>query len=114
MPGNILGHNSLQGFLFGTLWLFVEKQRLGTVLAEQEYDFEGQARAPDISFFGPEKQPLADRRKRVQRFVPDLAIEIVSPNDGFNAISRKRELYRRCGVPEVWIICQETQEVYIY
>jgi Uma2 family endonuclease len=114
MPGNTLKHNSLQGFLFGTLWLLVGKQRLGTVLAEQEYDFGGNAHAPDVSFFGVYKQAFVDQDRRVQRFVPDLAIEIVSQNDTFNSLVRKKDRYRQCGTREVWIISQDSQEVYVY
>ncbi|HYP14876.1 MAG TPA: hypothetical protein VEQ63_13190 [Bryobacteraceae bacterium] len=34
---------------------------------------------------------------RVQPFVPDLAIEIVSPNDEMKALWRKKDRYRACG-----------------
>jgi hypothetical protein len=56
---------------------------LGEVVSEQEYDFGGNAHGPDVSFFGPDKEKLCEERRRVQRFVPDLAIEIVSENDTF-------------------------------
>ena len=49
------------------------------VIAEQEYDFFGNAHGPDVSFFSKEKRAFLDMYKRVQRFVPDLAIEIASP-----------------------------------
>ena len=51
---------------------------LGRVIAEQEFAFEENAHGPDVSFFGPERAKLYEGRLRVQRFVPDLAIEIVS------------------------------------
>jgi hypothetical protein len=41
---------------------------------------------PDVSFFSPAKAELADVGLRVQRFVPDLAIEIVSKRDRLDAL----------------------------
>jgi Uma2 family endonuclease len=84
------------------------------LLTEQEYDFDGNAHGPDVSFFGPAKQPLLDLGKRVQRFVPDLAIEIASASDTFSALLRKKERYRRCGTDEVWILAPETREMLLY
>src|SRR5215475_4655616 len=81
VSGNNLEHNDIRGLLIEVSRPFVRKQRLGKILGEQEYDFDGNVHAPDVSFFGADKLPLVDRKKRVQRFVPDLAVEIVSPND---------------------------------
>ena len=71
------------------------------LVSEQEYDFAGNAHAPDLSYFGPSKKALAEGTRRVQRFVPDLAIEIISQNDTAQALLRKKERYRTCGVLEV-------------
>jgi Uma2 family endonuclease len=114
MSGNTLRHNDLRDFLIELLRPLVRGHGLGTVLAEQEYDFDGNAHGPDVSFFGTAKQPLADPRKRVQRFVPDLAIEIISQSDTFESLWRKKDRYRRCGTREVWIISLETEEVFVY
>jgi len=40
---------------------------------------------------------LIDNDRRVQRFVPDLAIEIVSRNDKFDYVMEKAGRYRKCG-----------------
>jgi Uma2 family endonuclease len=114
VSGNNLEHNSIQLWLAAGLLRAATERRLGTVVTEQEYNFDGNAHGPDISFFGLEKQPLVERSKRVQPFVPDLAIEIVSTNDAFNSLLRKKERYRRCGTREVWIVAPETCEVYVY
>jgi Uma2 family endonuclease len=114
MSGNTLRHNAIRDLLIFLLLPFVTERRLGTVVGEQEYDFDGNAHGPDVTFFGPAKQPLADLDKRVQRFVPDLAIEVVSPNDTFVSLLRKKERYRRCGTAEVWIVSPETREILVY
>ena len=111
---NTLEQNLIRDLLVVLLRPLVREHRLGTVIGEQEYDFDGNAHGPDVSFFGPAKQPLLDPDKRVQRFVPDLAIEIVSPNDTFASLLRKKERYRRCGTVEVWIVSSETREILVY
>jgi len=84
------------------------------VIGEEEYEFDGNAHGPDVSFFGPAKQPLLDLEKRVQRFVPDFAVEVVSANDPFRTLVGKKDRYRRCGTAEVWIVSPDSREVYIY
>jgi len=114
VSGNNPEHNEIRDLLIELSRPVVRKQGLGKVLAEQEYDFDGNADAPDVSFFGPAKLPLLERKKRVQRFVPDLAIEIASPSDLFEDLLRKKERYRRCGVREVWILSPESREVFVF
>jgi Uma2 family endonuclease len=114
MSGNTAYNNSIQALLIALLYPIVREGRLGTLLPEQEYDFNGNAHGPDLSFFGPAKHALLDLYKRVQRFVPDLAIEIVSENDTFSSLLRKKERYRSCGTAEVWILSPETHEVFVF
>jgi len=84
------------------------------VIAEQDYDFLGNAHGPDVSFFAPEKQALLDLHRRVQRFVPDLAIEIASATDTYGSLLLKKERYRHAGTTEVWLISAENAEIAIY
>jgi len=114
VSGNTPNHNSIRDALIEVLRPFVRQHRLGKVIAEQEFDFDGNAHGPDVAFFGPEKLPLLDGKRRVQRFVPDLAIEIVSTNDTFASLAQKRTRYLHCGVSEVWVVAPEEREVYIY
>lgn len=92
----------------------VEKEKLGKIIAEQEYDFEGNVHGPDVSFVSTAKIPLLDRKRRVQRLVPDLAIEIESPNDTFISLTRKAQRCRSCGTGEVWILSLEARTAHSY
>ncbi len=49
-----------------------------------------------MAFIGADKVRLIDNDRRVQRFVPDLAIEIVSRNDKFDYVMEKAGRYRKC------------------
>ena len=117
MSGNTAYHNTIKIILLALLLPIIRERRLGTLFSEQEYDFNGNAHGPDLSFFGPAagaKQGLLDLSKRVQRFVPDLAIEIASPNDTWTSLVRRKARYRACGTEEVWILSPEDREVLIY
>ena len=114
VSGNTLAHNRLRDLLVQLLGPLAEKQDLGRIIAEQEFDFDGNAHGPDVSFVSAAKLALLDLRLRVQRVVPDLAIEIVSLSDTFGSLSKKAHRYRNCGTKEVWIFSIETREAYVY
>jgi Uma2 family endonuclease len=114
VSGNNPLHNWLRDYLVAILLSFVADRGLGRVISEQEYDFEGNAHGPDVSFFSPAKALLVDRKKRVQRFVPDLAVEIASESDTYEGLMRKKDRYLRAGVSEVWLIAPEIEEVVIH
>jgi Uma2 family endonuclease len=114
VSGNTPLHNWLRDYLIALLLPFVADHRLGMVIGEQEYDFEGNAHGPDVSFFRPAKVPLVNPMKRVQRFVPDLAVEIASESDTYEGLLRKKGRYLRSGTSEVWLISPEAREIAIY
>ena len=114
VSGNNPEHNLLRDFLIELLRPLVRKARLGVVLSEQEFDFEGDAHGPDVVFFSSAKQALLSRLQRVQRFVPDLAVEIISPNNIFKDLVRKKDRYLRCGTAEVWLVSPDDRSVYVY
>ncbi len=114
VSGNTPNHNGLRDLLIAMLFPFVREHKLGRVVGEQEYQFGENAHGPDVTFFGPKKAKLVDPNLRVQRFVPDLAIEIVSQNDTFENLVGKAHRYRRCGTREVWIFSIDSREAYFY
>jgi len=114
VSGNIGNHNSLRDVLVELMRPYVRENKLGRVLSEQEYDFDGDAYGPDISFFGLEKRKLYDGQLRVQRFVPDLVIEIASRGERFETLMEKIGIYRNCGVKEAYIFSILTRQAFRY
>jgi len=110
VSGNTGEHNELRDLLVSLLLPFVTQGKLGRALSEQEFDFRDNAHGLDLSFFGPEKCELYNRKRRVQRFAPDLAIEIVSQNDTFESLMKKAQRYRDCGTADVRIFSIETRQ----
>jgi Uma2 family endonuclease len=113
VSGNTGYHNRLRDLLVKLLSPVVEPA-LGMIISEQEFDFDGNAHGPDVSFIAASKLHLFDRKRRVQLFVPDLAIEIVSENDKFKALMQKAARYRKCGTKEVWVFSPDTREAFIF
>jgi Uma2 family endonuclease len=114
VSGNTPKHNGLRDLITAMLLFYVAEHKLGRVLGEQEYDFDGNAHGPDVTFFGPDKAKLCDDNLRVQRFIPDLAIEIVSDNDTFKKLMRKVDRYRKCGTKEAWIFDIDFRRAFLF
>jgi Uma2 family endonuclease len=114
VSGNTLIHNRLRDAFISLLRDYVKKNGLGEIVSEQEFDFGGNAHGPDVTFYGPEKLRLCEAKRRVQRFVPDIAIEIVSENDTFKKLVKKADRYRKCGTKEAWIIDPDSRTAFLY
>jgi len=111
VSGNLGGHNKVRAFLFANLFMFATKRGLGEVQTEQEFQFGDDAHGPDIAFFNPEKAAMFEDR-RVQRFVPDLAVEIAGVRDTFDSLTDKAMKYRRFGVQDVWVFNIKSRQAF--
>jgi len=73
-------------------------------------------RRPDVAFVSADRWPL-DREIPTTgdwAIVPDLAVEVISPNDIFKDIITKLREYFQYGVQLVWAVVPEAQQVYVY
>jgi Uma2 family endonuclease len=113
VSGNTLIHNRLRHQLVALLSALVGQGKLGEIISEQEFAFQGNAHAPDVCFVSAAKLSLLKPKLRVQRCVPDLAIEIVSENDKFEALMKKAVRYRRSGTQEVWVFSIENRVAFL-
>jgi Uma2 family endonuclease len=77
-------------------------------------DDPGKVRKPDVSFIQAARLAVEDEPAGWARIAPDLAVEVVSPNDLFEAVSIKVREYLAAGVRLVWVIDTATQMVYVY
>lgn len=107
------------GQLFKFLAMHCDQHQLGWVLpSDAGYqcfpDDPGKVRKPDISFIQAARLAAEDEPEGWARIAPDLAVEVVSPNDLFEAVSIKVREYLAAGVRLVWVIDTATQMVYVY
>ncbi len=97
------------GRLVKLLSIFVDEGDLGWVFpAEASYqcfdNAPSRVRRPDVSFIRRGRLPGGRIPKGHTRIVPDLAVEVVSPNDHYSEVQEKAEEYLRAGVALVWIV----------
>jgi Uma2 family endonuclease len=105
--------------LHGLLWPYIEEHRLGTCVMEMLFILDAQRnlrRRPDVAFVSANRWPL-DREIPTTGdwdVVPDLAVEVISPNDIFKDVLTKLQEYFQYGVQLVWAVVPEAQQVYVY
>lgn len=99
--------------------LFAETHGLGTVVTEGLFILDpvkDLRRRPDVAFVSATNWPL-DRplpETGDWEIVPDLAVEVISPNDVFQDVLAKMREYFRMGVKQVWIVLPVDREIYVY
>jgi Uma2 family endonuclease len=74
----------------------------------------GMVRRPDVAFV---RRDRLSPERLIEGFVPvapDLAIEVVSPNDLASRLARKLRDYRRAGVRLVWVIDPESRTAHVH
>lgn len=91
---------------------FVRARGLGRVRVETGYWLSAgpdDVRAPDVSFVSEARRALETVVNGVVNQAPDLAIEIVSPNDRESEIADKVDAYLAAGVLRVWVVRPGTE-----
>jgi Uma2 family endonuclease len=71
-------------------------------------------RKPDVSFVKRGRLPDDTPSSGYDDLAPDLAVEVLSPNDLAVEVDSKREEYRRAGVRLIWIVNPETRTIHVY
>lgn len=96
----------------------VEINRLGMVLAA-ETGFRisrdpDTVRAPDVSFVAKERIPSEGPPEGYWELAPDLAVEVVSPNDPAVQVQSKVQMWLESGVRLVWVVYSDTRAIMAY
>ena len=104
--------------LHGRLWPYVEDKGLGMSVAEMLFVLDAEhnlRRRPDVAFVSTARWPLDRALPETGDWdvVPDLAVEVISPNDIFKDVLAKVREYFHYGVQVVWVIAPEERQVYI-
>jgi Uma2 family endonuclease len=72
---------------------------------------DDQSRFPDVAFVKKERMPK-DRR-RFPPIAPDLAVEIISPDDNLDDVWDKVDEYLEQGTQIVWVVIPKKSEVLV-
>ncbi len=108
-------HGRIQAEIAAELRNFVKANKLGIVYTETHFEFaENLTRIPDVAFLSFERFPESGEDKGKWHLAPDLAIEVISPTDDYEAVQEKIIDYFTFGVRQVWIISPETKTLTVY
>ena len=97
---------------------FVKSRKLGSLTASDsgvwlERDPDT-VREPDVAYFSAEKMPPGVRVEGYAEVVPDLIVEVVSPNDSLSEVNDKALMWLSYGVRLVWVVNPPTRSVDVY
>ncbi|MDQ3828062.1 MAG: Uma2 family endonuclease [Candidatus Tectomicrobia bacterium] len=102
--------------IFLLLGTFVLQHRLGEVFGpDLGYELTPhRVRAPDVSFISAEKLAAYGNPQEFAKVVPDLAVEVISPEVKYGYLQRKIRDYFEAGVRLLGIVDPEMQTVTVH
>jgi Uma2 family endonuclease len=124
MP-NVAGHDETTRTAFVALFQFTKENRLGEVMTESPFvlsytsNWVTGSRQPDVMFYEAERinayrEATPDYKLKPYILVPDLVVEVVSPNDNLIELDEKVDRYLLDGVLAVWVLDPQRKKVFIH
>ena len=102
-------HSSLQGALCRLIRVWCKG--LGRVLPEWAILLKRQGKdwapVPDLTYISYERLPKSWRRNEAYPAIPELVIEIISPDQSMKEFEEKAKDYLAAGIPRVWVVDPE-------
>ncbi|MHB8970056.1 MAG: Uma2 family endonuclease [Pirellulaceae bacterium] len=96
----------------------VEREKLGVVFAAETgfllHSDPDTVRAPDLAFVTKARQEQTGQVEGYWPGAPDLAVEVVSPNDSFSGMEEKALAWLAAGACVVWIVDPRQKHVTVY
>lgn len=109
-------HGKIAANVIGYLWWHASNEGLGDVYTSETGFVLARdpdvLLAPDAAFITQARVPTD--QQGFYEIAPDLAVEVVSPNDSATHIQQKVAEYLAAGVRLVWIIYPESKTISVY
>jgi Uma2 family endonuclease len=124
----VAGHSDTRHRLFGLLFVLLSANPIGTVLMETTFILpdrndsnwlEG-SRTPDLMFYAADRLAAYESQQppgwedRPYALVPDLVVEIVSPNDSYSKVDEKVDAYLADGVRLIWVLDPQRRKATVH
>ena len=97
---------------------YLHDHPIGRAFAEMPYrcypNHPNRIRKPDVSFIRHERLPVGPLPEPGITAPPELAVEVLSPNDLASEIDRKVKEYLEAGVRLVWVVNPDVRTVRIH
>jgi Uma2 family endonuclease len=108
-------HNRIVRTISRVLDRYLDEHPIGDLLSADNLFVLGPAtkRAPDLSFMSTGRMNAIKPREDIPG-APDLAIEVLSPNDAASAMRRKVKQYFAAGARLVWVVYPEEREIQVW
>ena len=111
-------HGDLGAGMLARLWWFLREHPVGRAFnAETIYLLQRDpqlAVKPDVSFVRGDRLPPGDLYDKPLELVPDLVVEIVSPNDRAGNVEQRIQRYLQFGVPLLWVVWPRRRVIGVY
>jgi Uma2 family endonuclease len=97
------------------LQMHVEARNLGDIYSpDTTFQIGQNERLPDLAFVSAERVPEDGVPDGKWEIAPDLAVEVISPNDSWDKVNSKVAAYFAAGVHEVWLVSLGQRTISIY
>jgi Uma2 family endonuclease len=114
-------HHDIAGNIYDILQPHVKANKLGLVfmhgliyLIHQKDRAVHNALVPDVSFISRVSIPKTWDIEKPFPGAPSLAVEVVSPGDDANVLSKRVQLYLKARTQQIWVVYPDSQEVHQY
>jgi len=108
-------HGEVGVELIFNLMLHVKKERLGKVYGpDTTFTIGKNDRLPDIAFVSAARIPPEGSPEGKWPIAPDLAVEIISPNDIYEEVIARVAEYLQAGVHQVWVVSLKQKTITVY
>lgn len=111
-------HGAIAMTIGALLYTHVKKHKLGKTYAAETGVYiqrnPDTVRAPDAMFISNEREAQSNDPIKFIDIAPDLAVEVLSPNDTWTEVETKIEEYFSAGVRLIWAIDPKQEIVAIY
>lgn len=106
------------GQIHALLAEYCRKTKVGISIPEGSYQCfaieRNRVRVPDVSFLQRDRIPTGGLPDGHCRIAPDLAVEVISPNEEYYEVEAKVDEYLNAGVKLVWVVEPNSQTVRVH
>lgn len=108
-------HGEICAQLTGELFGYLKANKVGKLYSSNTtFQIGANERMPDIAFVSAARIPEEGAPASKLDIPPDLAVEVISPNDVWDKVTDKVRDYFAAGVQQVWLVSQLQQQVFVY
>jgi len=105
-------HSMMAGWIVTFINMYLLENKIGIAGVEGRHQIgSDNSRLPDVYFKANPNRPLPPKSFP---YMPDLAVEIKSPDDSYTLLRDKAAYYLQNGAQIVWLIYPEKQLVEVY